>query len=110
LPCEGQTKNQDMQLCVACAWNPLVKGERKVHIALATLPLALQKNFKSYIARVVFPGKPYGTISTFTHGTQNFITSIGFTLHIGHLQIGFWGRQRDFLGMLFTAWCVLVGR
>jgi hypothetical protein len=70
----------------------------------------LHKNFKSYNARVVFPGKPYGTISTFTHGTQNFITSIGFTLHIGHLQIGFWGRQRDFLGMLFTAWCVLVGR
>jgi hypothetical protein len=53
---------------------------------------------------MVFPGKPYGTIGTFTHSTQNFITPIGFTLHIGHLRIGFWGRQRDFLGMLFTAW------
>jgi hypothetical protein len=40
---------------------------------------------------MVFPGKPYGTIGTFTHGTQNFITPIGFTLHIGRLQIGFWG-------------------
>ncbi len=44
-----------------------------------------------YNARMVFPGKPYGTIGTFTHGTQNFITPIGFTLHIGRLQIGFWG-------------------
>ncbi len=35
-----------MQLCVAFAWYSLVKGERIVHIAMVTLLLALDQNFK----------------------------------------------------------------
>ncbi len=35
-PCEGQSKNWDMPLCVACARYSLVKGERIVRFALTT--------------------------------------------------------------------------
>jgi hypothetical protein len=35
-PCEGQSKNWDMPLCVACARYSLVKGERIVRFALST--------------------------------------------------------------------------
>jgi len=62
-PCEGQSKNWDMPLRVACARYSLVKGERIVRFALTTRLVNAKKSGSAiYNASIVFSGKRYGTI------------------------------------------------
>ncbi len=114
-PCEGQSKNWDMPLRVACARYSLVKGERIVRFALTTrLTIVEVCGSGIYNESIVFSGKRYGTILLLViqkGSLRNWFYSTRAVVCLSDSRGSgeAWGPREGFLAHSTACVCLLTG-